>query len=187
MESFMTDNDLKTSYLIEKSITINAPLSKVWQVLSDFNDVYTWAPTVTHSNGLDEKNNQVGAGRHCKIEGFGAIDEIITQWQENKGFTYSISDLGPLTKGLSRWTLIELAENKTTIKVEFGYELRFSFVGNLLHKLVMRGKLEAGLPDTLKALKVRVESGKLVRPLLTIKDTKISTKTKAKNLATSSS
>jgi len=163
----MKGNSLGKSYLIEKQVTINAPLNKVWQVLADFNDVYTWAPTVTHSNGLDEKNNQVGAGRHCKIEGFGSIDEVITQWQEKEGFTYTISDLGPLTKGLSRWILTESTANKTIITVEFGYELRFSLVGKLLHKLVMRRKLEAGLPETLQALKKRVESGKLVRPLLT--------------------
>ena len=165
----MKNNSLGKSYLIEKQVTINAPLNKVWQVLSDFNDVYTWAPTVTHSSGLDEKNNQIGAGRHCNLAGFGSIDEVITQWQENKGFTYTISDLGPLTKGLSRWTLTENTENRTIITVEFGYELRFSLVGKLLHKLVMRRKLEAGLPDTLQALKARVESGKLVRPLLTKK------------------
>jgi len=159
-------NILDKPYLIKSNITINAPLSKVWSVLADFNDVYTWAPTVTHSSGLDEKTNQVGAGRHCKIEGFGAIDEVITQWQENKGFTYTISDLGPFTGGLSRWTLIQESQNKTSINVEFGYELRFSFIGRLLHKLVMRRKLETGFPETLKALKNRVESGRLVRPLL---------------------
>jgi len=162
----MKNNNFGKSYLIEENITINAPLTKVWQILSDFNDVYTWAPTVTHSSGLDERTNQIGAGRHCKIEGFGAIDEVITQWQENKGFTYTISDLGPLTGGLSRWTLTQESQNKTSIKVEFAYNLRFSFIGKLLHKLVMRRKLAAGLPDTLKALKKRVESGKLVRPLL---------------------
>lgn len=162
----MKNNKLNKSFLIESNVTINAPLKKVWQVMSDFNDVYTWAPTVTHSSGLNEKNNQVGAGRHCEIEGFGAIDEIVTEWKENQGFTYSISNLGPLTLGVSRWSIKELADNKTTITVEFGYELRFSLIGKLLHKLVMRRKLEAGLPDTLNALKVRVESGKLVRPLI---------------------
>lgn len=167
MDSLMKKNNFGKSFLIESNVVINAPLNKVWQVLSDFNDVYTWAPSVTHSSALDEKNNQVGAGRHCKIEGFGAIDEVLTQWQENKGFTYTISDLGPLTQGLSRWTLTAEGQNKTSIKVEFGYELRFSFIGKFLHKMVMRRKLEAGLPDTLKALKERVESGKLVRPLLT--------------------
>ncbi len=165
----MKKNNLGKSYLIESNITINAPLNKVWQILSDFNDVYTWAPTVTHSSGLDEKTNQIGAGRHCKIEGFGAIDEVLTDWQEKKGFTYTISDLGPLTQGLSRWTITEQSQSKTSIKVEFGYELRFSIIGKLLHKLVMRRKLEVGLPDTLKALKTRVESGKLVRPLLATK------------------
>jgi hypothetical protein len=169
METKMKNNSLGKSYLIESNVMINAPLSKVWQVLSDFNDVYTWAPTVTHSSGLDDKINQVGAGRHCTIEGFGSIVEVLTQWEENKGFTYTISDLGPLTQGLSRWTVTEESQNKVSIKVEFGYELRFSLFGKLMHKLVMRRKLEAGLPDTLKALKTRVESGKLVRPLLTEK------------------
>jgi len=169
MERKMKKNKLGKSYLIESHITINAPSNKVWQVLSDFNDVYTWAPTVTHSSALDEKNNQIGAGRHCKIEGFGAIDEVLTQWQENEGFTYTISDLGPLTQGVSRWTLAAEGQNKSSIKVEFAYDLRFGIMGKLLHKMVMRRKLETGLPDTLKALKERVESGKLVRPLLTEK------------------
>ena len=43
MESKMKNNNLGKSYLIESNIMIHAPLSKVWQILSDFNDVYTWA------------------------------------------------------------------------------------------------------------------------------------------------
>lgn len=70
------------SYSIQFKHTINAPLSDVWEILSDFNNVYIWAPVVTHSVELNDKNNQVGAGRHCTIKGLGLIEETITQWQD---------------------------------------------------------------------------------------------------------
>jgi len=162
----MNNNDLKASYLIEESITINAPLSKVWQVLSDFNDVYTWAPTVTHSYGLNTKKQQIGAARHCEIKGFGGIDEVITQWEEKSGFTYTVSDLGPLTGAQSRWNIEQVGVHKTKLTIELAYNLKFSIIGKLLHSLMMRSKLSESIDLTLMAVKNRVESGKLVRPLI---------------------
>ena len=69
----MNKETLPTNYSLNKSLTINAPLDKVWAVLSDFNDVYTWAPTVTHSYALNTKSQQIGAARHCEINFFGGI------------------------------------------------------------------------------------------------------------------
>jgi hypothetical protein len=80
----------------------------------------------------------VGAGRNCKIEGFGTIDEVLTQWHENEGFTYTISDLGSLTGGVSRWTVSKTENNQALIEVAFGYNLWCSLFGKILHKLVMR-------------------------------------------------
>ena len=110
--------------------------------------------------------NQVGAGRYCNIKGFGSIEETVTQWQENNSFTYTISDLGPLTGTTSRWTLRSDSKDATTISIEFNYDLKFSVFGKLLHKLMMRKKLENGIKDTLGALQKRIETGKLVRPFI---------------------
>lgn len=154
------------SHSIQFKQTINAPLNDVWKILSDFNNVYTWAPAVTHSGELNDKHNQVGAGRHCTIKGFGSIEETITQWQDKNSYTYTVTDLGPLTGATSRWSLRSESEVSTTVNIEFNYRLKFGVIGKLLHKLMMRNKLENGIKDTLNALQKRIESGKLVRPLI---------------------
>ena len=158
-----------TKYSLKKNLIINAPLDKVWAVLANFNQVYTWAPSVTHSYGLNRKDQQIGAARHCEIKGFGGIDETVTQWQEKSGFTYTVSDLGPLTAAQSRWKIEQAGDHQTKIEVELGYNLKFSIIGKLLHSLMMKNKLSDSLSQTLIALKDRVESGKLVRPIATNK------------------
>ena len=154
------------NYSIKANLMINAPAKEVWAVLADFNNVYTWAPTVTHSAALNGKNNEVGAGRSCSITGFGDIEEIITQWQEGENFTFTISDLGPLTLANSRWQIDTTSDNMTKLTVDFNYQLKFGLFGKLLHSLMMRNKLEKGLSAATNALKKRVETGVLIRPLL---------------------
>ena len=107
----------------------------------------------------------VGAGRYCQLDGFGEIEEVITQWNEGEGFVYDVTPLGPLNNAFSSWWLAEQDANTTLLTVTLSYDIRFGLFGKMMHKLVMRKKLEDSLPQTLKALEDRVETGKLVRPL----------------------
>jgi len=160
---------LSGRYNVGTKIVIDASRDKVWQVLEDFGNVYTWAPGVSVSHQIGDKEIGVGAGRHCQLDGFGAIDEYITQWHEGRGFVYNVTPLGPLDKSHSSWWLTAKGENKTELEVVFSYNIRFGLFGKIMHALVMRKKLLASLPETLSAVKNRVETGKLVRPLLKAK------------------
>jgi hypothetical protein len=42
------------------------------------------------------------------------------------------------------------------------YDIRFGPIGKLMHALIMRKKLQASLPETAAAVKIRVESGGVV-------------------------
>ncbi|SMF56532.1 Polyketide cyclase / dehydrase and lipid transport [Alteromonadaceae bacterium Bs31] len=143
---------------LNAAIVINRPSSEVWSVLEDFDNVYQWAPGVSKSHGIGKQALGVGHGRHCVIEGFGSLDEYITQWIEQHGFTYSISPLGPLHHSTSTWRLRALNADSTRLEVTFAYELRFGIFGKLMHVLMVRPKLEKGLPQTIKAVKARVEN-----------------------------
>lgn len=158
---------LTGKYELVARIDINASQNKSWEVLEDFNNVYTWAPGVVESHGLGLIEKQIGAGRHCKLDGFGEIDEYVTHWQEGIGFVYDVSPLGPLYKAFSSWWLTSIDETNTRLEVVFSYNIRFGLFGKIMHKLIMRGKLEKSLPDTLQSVKKRIESGNLIRPLLT--------------------
>jgi hypothetical protein len=149
---------LSGTYQVESTININAPKQQAWQVLRDFSEV-TWAPGVKASYAIGKSEMGVGAGRHCALEGFGEIDEYITHWSEGTGFAYSVTPLGPLNNANSRWWLTEIGEQGCELNVIISYDIRFGLLGRLMHKLIMRSKLETSLPQTTAAVKSRVEDG----------------------------
>ena len=158
---------LTGKYNVRAEIVINTPKLTVWDVLKDFGNVSDWAPTVTKSHYLNSQTNGVGVGRHCEIEGFGSIQEYVTHWQENQGFAYSVTPLGPLAKSNSSWWLTSIDDQTTKLEVILSYNIRFGLLGKILHKLVMRKKLEQSLPEIVAATKKHVEGTYNSTPLST--------------------
>ena len=157
MENIMNAPQLPGQYEVRTDITINTPIDTVWDALKDFGNVSEWAPSVTKSHYLNSKRNSVGTARHCDIKGFGSIQEYITDWQEGEGFSYSVTPLGPLDASNSSWWLTRIDDRRTKLEVVLSYDIRFGLFGKILHKLVMRKKLEQSLPETLSATKAHVE------------------------------
>ena len=118
------------------------------------------------SHAIGNKQMGVGAGRHCKLDGFGEIDEYLTVWQEGSGFVYDVTPLGPIDKAYSSWWLSANNDHSTRLEVVFSYDLRFGLLGKIMHKLIMRSKLEQSLPEILKAVKNRVKNGSMVDPFV---------------------
>ena len=160
----MSTTKLTGKYQLSKTITINTDRQSVWNVMRDFGNVYTWAPTVVESHSITPKETGVGAGRYCKIDGFGEIKEYVHEWNDGFGFVYDVSPIGPLAKSYNSWTLTSAENDKTQLTVTFYYNLRFGVLGQLMHALMMRKKLEEGVQGAMEALKKRVETGELVRP-----------------------
>jgi len=144
-------------YQVKTSIVINTPSSVVWDVLKDFGNVSDWAPAVTKSHYLSDQKSGVGTGRYCKIEGFGSIEESVTEWQEGKGFVYTVTPLGPLDASQSSWWIESVSDNMSQLEVTLDYDIRFGLFGEILHGLVMRNKLEQSLPETLESTKAHIE------------------------------
>lgn len=160
----MTQARLPGKYSLVEEITINAPAPDVWDVLADFSAVDTWAPQVSRSYALGHRDRGLGAGRHCDIQGFGGIDETVTDWSEGRSLSYRVTPLGPLGISNSRWTVVDLGNARSKLIVEFSYDVRFGVLGRLMHVLLMRSKLERAFPQGPQALKTRVETGKPIRP-----------------------
>ncbi len=154
----MNTQQLPGKYQVNAAIVINSPSSELWTVLKDFGNVSNWAPSVTKSYYLDSTTSGVGTGRHCDIQGFGSIEETITEWNEGQGFTYSVTPLGPLDTSHSSWTISEIDKQTSKLEVILSYDIRFGLFGKLLHAIIMRKKLEKALPETVLATKKYVES-----------------------------
>jgi hypothetical protein len=159
---------LPGKYEVKSEVVINASTAAVWNVLKEFGSVSDWAPSVGKSYYLDSQTSGVGTGRHCDIDGLGSIDEVVTDWQEGVGFTYSVTPLGPLDKSNSSWRLSRISDRETKLEVTFNYDLRFGLLGKILHKLVMRRKLEQSLPETLAAFEQRLATVLSSEPLAAV-------------------
>ena len=118
------------------------------------------------SHSISKIEQGVGAGRHCELDGFGDINEFVIQWHQGTGFVYDVTPLGPLNKSFSSWWLTAKSEETTQLEVVLSYNIRYGIFGKMMHKFVMRKKFVDSLPQALQALKLRVETGMLVRPML---------------------
>jgi len=92
------------------------------------------------------------------LQGFGGIDEIITQWQPVRILEYSVSPAGPLRNGLSLWQLTDLGNGNARLDIQLSYNLGMGIIGKLMHALVMRKKLQGSLTATSRSVKSKVEA-----------------------------
>jgi mxaD protein len=76
---------------VEESVQINAPADKVWEKVSNFNDLGAWHPAVKSTEMVSGKNNKVGAMRLLTLQDGGTIKEKLLAYNSKKmTFKYSI-------------------------------------------------------------------------------------------------
>ncbi|GAB5382626.1 MAG: hypothetical protein Alis3KO_30210 [Aliiglaciecola sp.] len=153
---------LHGEFSVTAQVEVTASQHEVWQVISDYPNVSKWAPSVEKSYATTDAHSGLGAGRYCKLDGFGEIEEYITVWQEGTGFVYDVTPLGPLDRSFSSWWLEALDEKRTLLTVVLSYDIRYGLFGRLMHKFVMRPKLEGSFPNSLQVLKSYVEKKQVI-------------------------
>jgi mxaD protein len=74
-----------------EEVTINAPAAKVWEKVSNFNDLGAWHPAVKSTEIVKGENNKVGAERLLTLQDNGTIKEKLLAYNAKaKTFKYSI-------------------------------------------------------------------------------------------------
>ena len=149
---------------IKVQTVINAPAEEVWNVLEDFGGVHKWAPSVTNSYSISENNSGPEAARHCDVDGFGSIEEYVTEWREGSGFTFRVSGVGPIREAFSKWTAEPSPSDKgkTIVTTAVEYSTRFGLIGSAMNLLIMRRKLQQGIVQVHAGLNHHVTTGELV-------------------------
>lgn len=76
---------------VSKSVTINAPASKVWDIAKDFDALNRWHPAVASDKLVKGKNNVPGAERELTLKGGGTIHEKLLRFNSrHRRFKYEI-------------------------------------------------------------------------------------------------
>ena len=85
---------------VERALLILRPPDEIWQVLSEFADISSWAPNVDHSCILSDQTAGVGAIRRIQ-SGRATLVETVVEWEERSRLSYSIGGLPPVIRRLA--------------------------------------------------------------------------------------
>ena len=139
--------------VIRVSRQIEGSRDKVWAVLADFPNIAAWNSGVNQSYSTSEATTGVGAKRHCDLAPTGALEETIVRFEEGKFLEISIDSAAkpPIARGLASFTLSG-DDGTTDVSIEYGYEPKFGFLGQLMGSLILDRQLTKGFTGFLKDL-----------------------------------
>lgn len=100
-----------------KTITIDAPASKVWHAAKDFNGLNTWHPAIATDEIVEGKNNTVGAVRLLTLKGGGTIREKLLAFDPaSRSYKYAIVEgVIPVSDYTSTFVVKSAGKNKSVV------------------------------------------------------------------------
>jgi mxaD protein len=108
--------DVKT-LKVKEEVSINAPSDKVWEKVSNFNDLGAWHPAVKTTEIISGENNKVGAERLLTLQDGGTIQEKLLAYNAYaKTFKYSIiKGVLPVSGYESKVTVKPVGKQKSVV------------------------------------------------------------------------
>ncbi len=140
---------------IKVSRRIPSAPAKVWAVLADFPNIATWNTGVAKSFATSDSTGGVGAQRHCDLAPFGELEETVKVWDDTRRMVISIDSAKklPIARGEATFVLSP-ADDGTEISVNYAYEPKFGFLGQIMGSLALDRQFTKGFNGVLKDLDV---------------------------------
>ena len=145
-------------------IEIDAPRSKVWEVVADLSQIQNYSAGVAKSFYTSENREGVGASRHCDLKPFGAVEEAILEWKDGESYKIAIvpgKGAPPIKNAYGRFTIHDAGET-ARVEFELGWDMKFGPVGAIMNAMMVKSQFKKALSGTLAGLKHFCETGESV-------------------------
>ena len=139
-------------------ITINAPLEKIWSVLTDLELLDKTDPTVKKATVISENKTGLNAKRKVLMQdGKNWFDEKITVFKPNEELVYQLTDCSFPIKGLKHTYSFQKIGNQTKVQQEMEYTVKFGILGILMDKTMIGKQFNSSIYKFLIGLKTYAE------------------------------
>ena len=139
-------------------ITVNAPLDKIWSILTDLELLDKTDPTVKKATIISENKTGLNAKRKVLMQdGKNWFDEKITVFNTNEELVYQLTDCSFPIKGLKHTYSFRKIGNQTKVQQEMEYTVKFGILGILMDKLMIGKQFNSGINKFLNGLKTYTE------------------------------
>ncbi len=139
-------------------ITINAPIDKIWNVLTDLELLDKTDPTVKKATLISENKTGIEAKRKVLMQdGKNWFDEKITVFKPNEELVYQLTDCSFPIKGLKHTYSFQKIGNQTKVQQVMEYTAKFGLLGLLMDKMMIGKQFNSGINKFLNGLKTYAE------------------------------
>ena len=139
-------------------ITINAPIEKIWETLSEMEGLENLDPNVKKSVALSQTKSGIGASRKVNMQdGKNWFEEKITASKPNEILTYELTACSFPVQKLKYTYYLERMDNQVKVKQVMEYQIKFGLFGKLLDSLMIRKRYTQGIKQFFAGLKSYTE------------------------------
>lgn len=143
---------------LTNDITINAPIDKIWSILTDLELLDKTDPTVKKVTLISENKTGLDAKRKVLMQdGKNWFDEKITVFKPNEALVYQLTDCSFPIKGLKHTYSFQKIGNQTKVQQEMEYTVKFGLLGVLMDKMMIGKQFNSGINKFLNGLKKYAE------------------------------
>ena len=139
-------------------ITINAPIDKIWSILTDLELLDKTDPTVKKATLISSNKTGLEAKRKVLMQdGKNWFDEKITVFKPNEELVYQLTDCSFPIKGLKHTYSFQNIDNQTKVQQTMEYSVKFGIIGVLMDKMMIGKQFNSGINKFLTGLKTYAE------------------------------
>lgn len=143
---------------IKNEIAINAPVEKIWAVLSDLPLLEKYDPTVLKSELISTEKSGVGAKRKVYMnDGKNWFEEKVTIWQPGEALTIQLTDCTFPIHSLNHSYSFSINGATTVVRQIMQYEVKYGLIGKIMDKMMIRKQSDKGIKLFMGGLKKIVE------------------------------
>jgi len=145
---------------ISSTVTVHAPLARVWDTLADVGTIAQWHPGVERSPVLSTHRTGLGAARLVELYDGTSVVEEVTSLDEGRSVTVSMSEFEmPLSRGAATFEVEADGDGRTLVTMTMDYEMKYGPVGWLMNVVMMRPIMGKLLPSVLSGLDHHLVTG----------------------------
>lgn len=139
-------------------IAIDAPLEKIWAILSNIEELDQYDPTVKKSVVISQMKSGIGAKRKVDMQdGKNWFEEQCTLWRPMEALTYELTACSFPIHSLKHSYNFEKVGSQTKVKQVMEYRVKFGLLGKILDTLMIRKQSDTGVKKFFSGLKEYAE------------------------------
>lgn len=146
---------------LQNEITVQAPIQKIWEALSNIEELEKYDPTVKRSTAISSMRSGAGAARKVNMkDGKNWFEEKCTLWKPKEALTYELTACTHPIHGLKHSYSFEQKGNGVRVTQVMEYQVKFGFFGKVLDLIMIRKQTDSGVKKFFSGLKSYVEGNK---------------------------